>query len=174
MKRWFSDYSEGVTVGSRQNSFWVDLPKAPGHLNMIVSRAWWGDAVPREIWSTIKVKADHPVYKALDNPSNAPPAMRFYLQKAMDNNPSNRWWSNPQRYVLQPLNEVVSVVMPIIPSQWTNVNGQPGTSAQNKFFDAWKNAEFFGFTFGAHFFGHGVYLESGKARLKVSGIKVKK
>lgn len=171
MKRWFPDYSDGVTVGTRQNSFWLDIPKDPHHLNMVICHAWWSGTVPHEVWLTVKVKADRPVYCALDNPDNKPVAMRLYLQRAMDNNPSNRWWSNPWCYIFGQGD--IETVIPVTPNQWSNVNGKPGTADQNGFFDAWKNAEFFGFTFGAHFFGHGIYLQSGSARLKVSGIKVK-
>ncbi len=81
---------------------------------------------------------------------------------------SYRWWSNPGAAGLKsPSTQSLAVVLD--PALWTNCNGQHDPSG---FSNALNNLNGIGFTFGAEYFGHGVYA-NGPVAFKVNSFTVK-
>ncbi len=84
--------------------------------------------------------------------------------------PSGRWWTVAP-IVLKAGATVVSA--PITPDQWSNVNGVLGTDDPQGFADAMSHTGFVGLTFGGGcFFGHGVWLSAGAARMIVKDFSI--
>ncbi len=112
----------------------------------------------------------------IPSPASGPgaPQLRLFLWEKSDNlscagqYASYRWWSNPAAAPLvSPSDTTLAVV--IDPTQWTNCIGQHDPAGFN---NAVNNLAGIGFTFGAEFFGHGVYA-NGPVSFKVNSFTVK-
>jgi hypothetical protein len=77
-----------------------------------------------------------------------------------------RWWSNPESASVQ--GGVATVSASVDPSHWSNVNGQYGSSRPEAFAAAMQDVSHYGVTFGACFFGHGVFVQRGTAGAKLT------
>ena len=98
---------------------------------------------------------------------NAPARARIMVQRQGDDlrSASGRWWADTP-LDLRP--GVVTITVPIAPERWSNVEGR-----RDGFEDAMANPGYVGLTFGGGcFFGHGVWLFGGAARMKVAGFAV--
>jgi hypothetical protein len=106
-------------------------------------------------------------------PSNtclSPATVRAFLQGADDDlyAANGRFWSNPAATILAPGSFTVTIRLH--PDQWTNVEGQHNRAG----FEALlAKIGHVGITFGGGcFFGHGVNVEGGSARLVMSGFAI--
>ena len=117
---------------------------------------------------TYLIKGSAPVFAPV---SGDPPAcIHLYFQRQGDDMMAKkgttefyRWWSNPIAANLA-LGEI-TLIAPIKPDQWSSVLGKTGDKAPESFWDAWRNIQNIGMTFGAvNQFGHGVMLTSGSAK----------
>jgi hypothetical protein len=85
-------------------------------------------------------------------------------------NPSGRWWA------LAPMTlraGALAISVPITADHWSNVNGVLGTDDPAGFADAMSHTGFVGLTFGGGcFFGHGVWLLGGAARMIVRDFSI--
>jgi hypothetical protein len=124
---------------------------------------------------TFDVIAQAPAYgyrTAPDNTCNSPAEVRLLLEHTGDaalSNPVYRWWSNPVAYTLDGSVSGAVLTAPLTPDQWSDVNGQLGSSNPAAFADALSNVGAVGMTFGGGcFYGHGVYLDSGSATFVVT------
>jgi hypothetical protein len=91
-----------------------------------------------------------------------PPAVRFYFDTpgfAF----TNFWWSNPVSYVLA--NGSVTLTAPLSdPSQWSDFNGQSGSTVPAEFASAVSKVQDVGLSFGGDcFFENGATVASGSA-----------
>jgi len=122
----------------------------------------------------------HPAYEP-GNTCDPPPTTRAHFarlfaihHKAVEeySAPDNyRWWTNPTALLLTPGSATISV--PLDPGQWTDTNGNLGTSDPIGFAAALADPMTIGFTFGGGcFFGHGVYVDGGTARFVVTSYTV--
>lgn len=128
----------------------------------------------KSITVTFSIIANSPVYDyktATNNTCVSPAKMRLLLEHHNDaalNNPVYRWWSNPLEYTLGNTNAAVIKVL-LTPDQWSDVNGQLGTTDPADFTATLLRIGAIGMTFGGGcFFSHGVYLDSGSATLTVT------
>jgi hypothetical protein len=101
------------------------------------------------------------------NPGTTPANFHLFLEHSGDSsltNPNYRWWSNPDSYTLQDTNGLVTLDVPLNPSDWSNVDGQFGNTDVAGFDATLSHMGHIGLTFGGgDFFGHGVYLDQGSA-----------
>lgn len=81
-----------------------------------------------------------------------------------------RWWSNPASAYVQ--GGVAIVSAPVDPALWSNVNGQYGSSRPAEFASAFYDVSHYGITFGACFFGHGVFMQSGSASARLTDYRI--
>lgn len=95
-------------------------------------------------------------------------AVRLFIQQTGDNMSGlgpyefYRWWSNPANVALTANGDFTLEVL-LNPDQWSSVMGKNGSQAPGPFSLALANCGNIGFTFGAEFFGHGVYATGGPA-----------
>lgn len=84
--------------------------------------------------------------------------------------PDARWWSNPASAAVT--GGAATVSAPLDPSQWSNVNGQVGSSRPTEFAAAMRDISHYGVTFGGCFFGHGIFMQSGTATAHITSFQV--
>lgn len=85
--------------------------------------------------------------------------------------PDARWWSNPLKGILA--NGAVTVAVPVTPDQWSNVDGQFGSTRVSQFTAAFHDVSHYGLTFGGGcFFGHGVFMQAGTAVGKLHDYRI--
>ncbi len=93
---------------------------------------------------------------------NNPPAVRFYFDVSGKFAYTNFWWSNPVSYVLAS-NGTATLTAPLTdPSQWSDWDGQTGTSDPADFYAAVANVKSVGLSFGGDcFFENGATVDPG-------------
>jgi hypothetical protein len=111
-----------------------------------------------------------PVYTWAPNECTGTPATaHIMIEKQGDDliKADGRWWAD----MPIPLTVGMSVVsVPIVEGRWTNVYGQMNTPG---FYDAMTHPGFVGLTFGGGcYFGHGLWLQSGIARMVVKDFTI--
>jgi hypothetical protein len=91
--------------------------------------------------------------------------VHIFFEQQNDNltNPNGRWWADTSEYDLGSQdNRTITTVVPLNPSQWSNVNGLKDPQS---FHAALSNVGWIGVTCGGQYFwGHGVALGGGAAR----------
>lgn len=91
-----------------------------------------------------------------------PPAVRFYFDVAGQFAYTNFWWSNPESYVLAPNGTATLTASLTDPSQWSDWNGQSGTTDPAAFAAAVANVKSVGLSFGGDcFFENGATIDPG-------------
>lgn len=176
---WF--YAYGTGTGRRvakpsRASFRVDLPGPGGSVNYVWTesgrmvcrngRRRPGDAI--RIAGTITLSEGAEIVDADDDVGGAAPAFRPMLCKNMTG-ANGRWWAGES----VPLVEgPFDLTMPLSPSAWTQVYGQPGDGSNalsRAFHQTITGGLRVALTFGAgHDYGHGVKCASGTASVRVN------
>jgi hypothetical protein len=107
-----------------------------------------------------------------DNPGGMPSCFRLYLEKDMYGSEFNRWFANPTCVVLQP--GPFSVTVPLTPDLWSSVYGKFGNYSADSlagFKKVLSSPVAAGIVFGGgNFFGHGVAVRNGSAKLRMDNI----
>ena len=102
-----------------------------------------------------------------------PASVRFYFNTA--NGPfayTKYWWSNPVSAVLI-AGETRTISAPVTPSQWSDWNGQFGTTDQAAFEAAAANPDLIGLSFGGGcFFENGVGVTGGPATFRLTDFSI--
>lgn len=123
---------------------------------------------------------DSEAYNTCIYPANIRP--HFYTQrqiKTRDGRAIYGWWANPQLTpsgfdIATNANSTVTVNIPLAPDQWSNNIGQIGTqdaATQKAFLDGLDMIDTIGLSIGGGcFFGHGVNVSGGTARLEILNI----
>ena len=119
-------------------------------------------------------------YFPYDPDCQAASTVRLYFEvKGMKyNSPSDRWWANPPTgaymgaFTLTGAGGIATLSVPLIPSEWSNAQGQWGSSVPSQFAAAVKSIARVGVTFGGCFFGHGVGVSNGTATFKITRFEV--
>ena len=96
------------------------------------------------------------------NPCGTPASVRLYFEtsNAGGFDPTHYWWSNPASAVLA--NGTLSVTTTVDPANWSDWNGQTGTSVPAAFAAAAANVTTVGLSFGGGcFFENGVGTTDG-------------
>lgn len=117
-------------------------------------------------------------HSADDNTCVSPAAIRPYFQSgaflSTTSSGGNRWWANPTSIVLA--DGTVSISIPLQPQYWSNTYGQQGSSsaaATKDFTTTIGVVGWIGATMGGGcFFGHGVNVNNGTARVVVKSYSV--
>ena len=103
-----------------------------------------------------------------DNPCGTPASARLYFNTA--NGPfayTKYWWSNPSAKPLVIASDFATVSARVLPAEWSDWNGQFGTTDEAAFADAASNPDLIGLSFGGGcFFENGVG-NSGAATFKL-------
>jgi hypothetical protein len=118
-----------------------------------------------------------PVFNyAFQNTCDYPAHVRPYIERKGDNgyNPNYRWWADdPYSYELDTLLGTVTIVVPLDPAYWSNVNGEIGSTNPSAFQAALANPMRIGMTMGGGcYFGHGVNVTGGVARFDLMQYQV--
>lgn len=154
------------------------FPGKRGHVNML-TRAWAGTtAGDLNITTRIVVTSGSPIFQLTQGtePCTNPPAARPWLATTRwewnDNDGNydwNRWWSRDQYVVLGP--GTTSIVAPLDPGGWSNVNGQLGSSSPEAIAHFWRvvnQGGRLGLVFGGGCsYGHGIYVTGGTATFTI-------
>lgn len=91
-----------------------------------------------------------------------PPAVRFYFSVAGKFAYTNFWWSNPESYVLASGGSATLTAPLTDPSQWSDWNGQSGSSDPTAFYAAVAKVSAIGLSFGGDcFFENGATVSPG-------------
>lgn len=131
---------------------------------------------------TVSTSTPSPVFNFMSAPFNtcggSPPAIRLYFQSGQLWNAAgyNRWWSNSRvgdpsvKYILGP--GTATLTVPLTPDHWSETFGNFGDSsatATNGFNSTVARPTYWGATMGGGcFFGHGVNISNGTARLAMT------
>ena len=106
------------------------------------------------------------------SPTEIGAARVFVISHRMDwSGEFSRWWGIPDRVDL--VEGAFSLAVPVTPERWSSVYGTVGTQAPDHFASAMRDVSALGLTFGSCFFGHGIYLASGSARVVLSRYEVR-
>ena len=96
------------------------------------------------------------------NPCGSPASVRLYFEtsNAGGFDPTHYWWSNPASAVLA--NDTLTAIATVDPAEWSDWNGQTGTSVPDAFAAAAANVTTVGLSFGGGcFFENGVGTTDG-------------
>ena len=173
--QWFVYYSNGVPPHpSRFGDGWtLDLPRSAddGHVNY-VQTPFNATTLMHYVSVTFKIDSASPEYHVTDSTDILPATMHLFIEKKGDDlrDPNGRWWAS-HGYTLDPKDsETMSITVQFTPDFWSNVLGQQDSAS---FHDALENIAWIGFTLGGqYFFGHGVSVASGSAKLVLVGFDV--
>lgn len=177
---WQFWYSEGVPTAPiiDGDGWWFDAPRAPGHVNYLIKPGRYSLRNRFAIAGNIE-QSDDAAWSYKTNPDNTCDGVanfRFYIQRAGDDlsgagpMASYRWWSNPCNVELKA--GAYDADVNLWPSQWSNVYGKFGSDVPAEFNAAIADVQAVGLTFGGGcFFGHGVQLLSGSARVRCTSFE---
>jgi hypothetical protein len=115
-----------------------------------------------------------------DNTACAEPAtVRFMLEHTGDSALTDiqyRWWSWDVSYVLEATPGSVTITAPLLPAQWSNVNGQNGSlnaTTEAGFASVLAHPGAIGMTFGGGcYYSHGVFIDSGDATFMLTNFRI--
>lgn len=148
------------------------------HVDYVTTPYTKSMAANTSVSMTFVVAGVSPVFDfhtAADNLGATPATVRLLVEQQGDyflDNPTYRWWSNPLSVPLT-IGGPTTLLVPLTPDQWSDVNGLFGTAELAGFQAALKNVGNVGMTFGGgSFFGHGVYLTSGSATFNLTDFTV--
>jgi hypothetical protein len=123
---------------------------------------------------SLEITGVDPVFDFHTNPNNtgtAPSAVRIMVEHKNDTMYEEfyRFWSRPSCRTLG-LGSF-TIVATLEPSNWVSVFGKTGDQYTAEFFDTMQNAGHLCLTFGGgDFYGHGVFVPQGSARVTVKGV----
>jgi hypothetical protein len=176
--KWSFENSPGMPVHPKQDGVaaWsFDFPQANSGEVDGVFQYLSGPIMATKLSSRITVETTGAVvFDGKTEPTNygnAPASARFRMAgtRAVE---FATWWSNPLCWLLQPSDG--QLVVPLVPSQWSNDNGKMGDSTATlieRFQKTLVCAAQVGIVFGGgDFFGHGVRITGGTARFTAENI----
>jgi hypothetical protein len=167
---WYIFYSAGMPPHPSADiggtwSFELPASKTGGHVNY-VQTPFNAATTLHNVNITFRVESDTPQYTVIDPSDILPATVHLFFEQQNDDlrNPNGRWWANANGYNLGSQdNATITFVVPLTPDQWSNVDGKLDPNA---FYAALKNVGWIGLTCGGQYFwGHGVALNSGSAKL---------
>lgn len=140
---------------------WNQAKGSQGHVNYLQT-PFEATTKPSFVTITFKVESTKPQYVVFGDKLPATFELFFEQKNAKLSEENGRWWAPASKYDLGPDDEVRLISVPLTPDHWTNVNGKQDAKA---FAAALANVGWFGLTFGGQSFaGHGVALNSGRAK----------
>lgn len=151
-------YSEGTVSITFQPTKYVALL-------LTKNGAYTGNLTGKTVSATIAVSGTTYPFVYQDGGSCGSPAtVRFYF-RAPSFEYTNFWWSNPTAYTLA--NGSATLTVPLTdPSQWSDWNGQSGSSNPTAFAGAVANVNMIGLSFGGGcFFENGATVGGGTGTL---------
>lgn len=174
---WRFRYSNGMPVGPtrRRNGdgFRFTFPLVPNDVDYLTT-AYRGDAQDY-VSATAKIARidGTPVFVASGEGEVACHA-RFLVEREGDDlsDEDGRWWSRLRSFPLRVGEGWSTVTVPFHPVEWSNVHGKVASERRAQFRVCLDNVGHVGLTFGATFFGHGVSVKGGRARMVVSDFEV--
>jgi len=176
-QNWYLYYGAGVPPHPSADiegawSFDFPISETSGHVNY-VQTPFNATTTLHNVSITFKVESDAPQYKVLDPSDILPATIHLFIEQQGDDlvNPNGRWWALASGYNLGSQdNETITFVVPLTSDQWSNVYGQHDPQA---FSGALENIGWVGLTCGGHYFwGHGVALAGGSAKLILNDFRV--
>ena len=103
--------------------------------------------------------------------TNNPPAVRAMIWGNTNLSFKGRWWSRDIRFALEP--GTVTLNIPIDPTLWSGINGQPATEDMADWTRTITNTKRLAVTFGGGCaFGHGIFTTGGTARFTIENYEV--
>ena len=179
---WSIRYSLGLPSRPAQGGtgIYVDLKKDTSEIHMLTLRRTSSiPATSLVITGTIEVSSpdvwfDH-VTERSPNPNGLPSSMRLYLERDMYGSEYNRWFSNPLCVVMKP--GPFTLTVPLSSELWSSVYGKFGNysdASRAGFQKVLSGPQAIGLVFGGgDFFGKGVRVRNGTARLSLSSFTIK-
>jgi len=170
---WTFRYSLGMgehPVAALNGGWQFDFPMQDGVHYLTTPMT--ADLRGKEIQVTAHVVGIDPVFAWPADACGSPARARVMAQRQGDDlrSASGRWWSD-RPITLQV--GATTITAPVSPERWSNVDGKVGTADPQGFDDAMAHPGFVGLTFGGGcFFGHGVWLQSGAARMLVRDFSI--
>lgn len=172
---WFTQHSmEWVNLQPTPQGFQFEFPRAPASAHYIVRPS--GGPIAGTLQMAFRVTGDG-VLVPLQTPGGGlqtQATVRPYFQRQGDNLTGQgqyvhyRWWSAPSALVVD--GSVITTVIPLEPTYWTNVNGG---SDPNNFDAAMRYCGLVGFTCGSESFaGHGVQCTAGSVRFELLSFSI--
>lgn len=173
---WYIFYSEEMPPHPSAldgGGWYLDLPSvAAGHVNY-AQTPFRSTEPPHGVTVTFRLESSAPQYVVLDSSDVLPATVHIFFEQQGDDlvNSDGRWWAPSSCYNLGSKdNETITISVPLASEYWSNVYGQSNEVA---FSGALKNIGWIGLTFGGQYFwGHGVALASGSAKLVLTGFQV--
>jgi hypothetical protein len=108
-----------------------------------------------------------------DNPCGTPASVRFYFNSDGPFAFTNYWWSNPMAAPLVIGPEGGTLTATVEPDEWSDWNGQFGTTDPAAFAAAAMKPDLIGLSFGGGcFFENGVGTSTGSATFKLTSFEV--
>lgn len=169
-ENWYIYYSEGMPSNPSADgagAWSLEFPssEADGQVNY-VQTPFNSTTALHNVSVTFRVDSSEAQYVVLDPGDILPATFHLFIEQKGDDlsNPNGRWWAQTGGYNLGSHdNETITLSVPLTADQWTNVDGQ--YNAQ-EFPAALENIGWIGLTCGGQYFwGHGVALRSGSAKL---------
>lgn len=180
---WDFRFSPGVpkhptAINSESWEFWFPTSSSPwGKSTVNYLTTPYGAPLAGQIAMTLQiVTTGAPQFDygfGASNPCTTPASVRFYIERGDVgfNTEFSRWWSNPISHQLAAGSTTITA--PFDPAQWSSVFGKSGTQAPGEFSLALQNVRYVGMTFGGGcFFGHGVSVSNGTAKMIVTNFGV--
>lgn len=108
----------------------------------------------------------------LDSTTPAKFRFMFWSDERYTGMESGRWFSNPTAFQLDQ-GGAARMTVPLTPDRWSNVYGKFGSQVPAQFQQALGHPTKLGFVMGGGwFFGHGVYITGGAARLNIHNLVI--
>jgi hypothetical protein len=151
-----ADYSNGVASFSINSTQFTALLTTS-------DKSLTGDLTGKNLTDTITVSGATDIFVTQNGGGcGNPPAVRFYFDTPGFAY-TNFWWSNPVSYVLA--NGTITLTAPLSdPTQWSDWNGQFGSTVPTEFAAAVSKVQDVGLSFGGDcFFENGAAAASGSA-----------
>ncbi len=146
-------------------SFEFPESKSGGHVNY-VQTPFNATTTLHTVNVTFRVESESPEYKVIDPNDILPATVHIFFEQKNDDlrNPNGRWWAGASGYNLGSQdNKTITFTVPLTPDRWSNVYGEYDSVA---FYSALNNVGWIGWTCGGQYFwGHGVAISSGSAKL---------
>jgi hypothetical protein len=179
---WDVRYSQGVPatlLADTDGSYFTPLPNAPGSLHYVTTTPP-AVALGQTIRLVFALEGEGVVVPTAAS-GDGPPRLRLYLEQRNATtympqpNPTaivahelERWWSSVN-VILAAIPEQYVCMCRLDPALWSSVYGRFGDNplCGDGFASCLNDLGAFGFTFGATFAGHGVYLQGGPATFRL-------
>jgi len=176
-RKWFIDPTQAGDVGSHGRpyklaggglAFTFPISTSYGYLVRPWTTPVTGDAISMRL-RVLRIDGT-PRFIGADNPAGVQATVRFYIQSGSLYNSAggNRWWSNPVCLILDSALDQgsINLICPLDSSMWSDTYGRKGDTIWG-FADTLAHPTWIGMTFGAEFFGHGVWTRGGTAEFQL-------